>query len=417
MKRRTSLSLEGWYYIVVLSFIFGGAIIRQINLLMFVAGIMFGPLLMSWWLSKKTLQKLVVKRSLTRGVGADELLVVDLQLQNQRRRGTSYGLVIEDSVRMDADRPSRASTRRFQVPLFVPRLAAGESLAIAYQGRIEERGKYVLGPVHITTRFPLGLLRRTLPVDSLDSLYVYPRLGRLSAAWHQIVQPGRVGSHSTQQRRGFVEGEFHGLRDWQNGDSQRWIHWRTTAKRNALTVKQFERQRNQDIALLVSLQEEGGSNVSTVESPVEVAVSFAATVVANYCRRGSSRVMLGLAQETPELVGGVTSAGFLQSAMEKLAVVRPTVADRLPDLLHRVLREIPRDTRIVIVSTTPTILTDMRRFAAVWDDPRIRSTLSRIVCLHVGSTEFSACFEKSPRANAVSERPFPQHQVTEGAGK
>jgi uncharacterized protein (DUF58 family) len=415
MKHRTSLSLEGWYYIVVLSFIFGGAIIRQINLLMFVAGIMFGPLLMSWWLSKKTLQKLQVKRSLARGVGAGELLVVDLQVQNRRRRGTCYGLVIEDNVRLDASRPDRISSRRYRVPLFVPRLAAGESTAIAYQGRLEERGKYLLGPVQITTRFPLGLLRRTLSIDTVDAIYVYPRLGRLSAAWQQIVQPGRVGSHSTQQRRGFVEGEFHGLRDWQNGDSQRWIHWRTTAKRNALTVKQFERQRNQDIALLVSLQDVGSSDLST-GSPVEAAVRFAATVVANYCRRGSSRVMLGLAQDTPELVGGVTSAGFLQSAMEKLAVVRPTAADRLPELLHHVLREIPRDTRIVIVSTTPTNLTDMRRFAAVWDDPRIRSTLSRIVCLHVGSTEFSACFEESPQAGSLSERIFPQHRGSEGVG-
>ncbi len=358
---------------------------------MFVAGIMVGPLLVSWRLARRTLAQLDVRYSLPASVGANEVLGVEVHVTNRRRRFPAWGLKLEDTLEKRKD---AIGELRFRIPLFIPYLQAGETHDLAYQGRLAVRGRYQLGPLRITTRFPLGLIRATAVVGEPKFFFVFPELGRLTSAWHQIVHPSRIGAQTSQARRGFVEGEFHGLRDWRNGDSRRWTHWRTTAKRNALTVRLFERQRNQDVAILVSLFHHAALD-DTMRAKIEASIRFAATVVAHHCHRGSSRITLGLASTECEIIGGLSSTGLLQSAMERLAVVQPSAVDLMPELLERVLRELPRDTRIVVVSATEVSVTDTERFEKVWRDPRQRSTLSRVTCLTVGSPEFQACFDES----------------------
>jgi uncharacterized protein (DUF58 family) len=189
-----------------------------------------------------------------------------------------------------------------------------------------------------------------------------------------------------------MEGEFHSLRDWRGGDSKRWIHWRTSARRNRLSIKQFERQQSQDMALLVELWLPPDADADDLRR-VEEVISFAATVVANHCRRGSSRLLLGIAGSQQETVAGVTSMGLLEECLEELAVALPTSEDRLPQLLDDVLRSARPETRVVVLSTRPTDLSDTERFEAIWQKPCERATLGRVLCCAADSPEFKACFE------------------------
>ncbi|MCA9265479.1 MAG: DUF58 domain-containing protein [Planctomycetales bacterium] len=387
--KRTHLTIEGGYYLIILSFIIGGAVIRQINLLMFVAGIMIGPLLISWFLVRRTLQRLEVRRSTPAGVGVGELLVVDLHVRNARRRLHAWGVVAEDFVERQS---TTTRERAHRAEAYLPFLKAQEERTVTYQGRIYQRGRYRLGPVRLTSRFPFGFLRRTTTVDAYDEFYVYPRLGSLQANWIQGMQAGRVGSQTSQNRLGFVEGEFHGLRDYRPGDSRRWIHWRTTAKRNQLTVRQFERQRNQDIAIIADLGRTAVHDEQQARA-VEEAVSFAATVVEYFSRRGSGRVTLAIAGRDPLRLAGTTSAGFLQDSMRGLSVASATRDDSLPQVLFECLEMLHPGTRIIIVSPHVTEFSDTDRFLRIWEDPRKRAILSRVVCMQVGTPEFAACFD------------------------
>jgi uncharacterized protein (DUF58 family) len=149
-----------------------------------------------------------------------------------------------------------------------------------------------------------------------------------------------------------VEGEYHGLRDWRSGDSRSWIHWRTTAKRDQLTVRQFERHENQDLTLLLALWQDAAPSARQLEN-VELAVSFVATIVADQCRRGSSRLHVATAGREIRLVKGFASMVTLREVMELLARAEADCVDRLPPLLDRALGESRLHRRIVIVSTRP----------------------------------------------------------------
>ena len=64
LRRRAWLTREGWYYLAVLAFIIGGAVLRSVNLLVILAGMMIAPLLFNWRLVMASLMGLSIRRKL-----------------------------------------------------------------------------------------------------------------------------------------------------------------------------------------------------------------------------------------------------------------------------------------------------------------------------------------------------------------
>ena len=56
VRRRAWLSREGWYYLGVLAFIVGGAVLKNVNLLVVLAGMMIAPLLINWRMVMESLR-------------------------------------------------------------------------------------------------------------------------------------------------------------------------------------------------------------------------------------------------------------------------------------------------------------------------------------------------------------------------
>ena len=115
------------------------------------------------------------------------------------------------------------------------------------------------------------------------------------------------------------------MREWRSGDGRRLIHWRSSARLGKLVVRQFERPRNRDVAVVLDLWQPEPPAAEHLEN-VELAVSFAATVLADLCRKGGSNVYLALSNDGPECVGGPASPALLQGLMEQLAVVEAHAA-------------------------------------------------------------------------------------------
>jgi uncharacterized protein (DUF58 family) len=391
VKQRTTICLEGLYYIVVLSFIIGGAILREINLLYVLAGMMIGPLVYNWRIVNLMLKRLQVRRRLPVGVCAGDLLVVEFEATNIGKRGTSSAVIVNDRIEREND-GSEIDFGRAEV--FFAVIESGESRVQSYQGRLPQRGRYRFGPLHVSTRFPLGLVRRTATIDQVDTLIVCPRPGRLTPQWKRVSQAALAGSGGSRARLGLVEGDYYGLRDWRSGDSRRWIHWRTSARRNKLAVRQFEQPRTQDVILLLELWQPANASDEQRDN-VELAISFAATVAEEVCRRGSSHLGIGVAGKEVQWKHGAGSRPMLTEIMEYLAVAQASAEDRLPELLSTTLPEIRRGAMTVIVSTRGVDLHDTERFACVWDDPAQRRALRRFLCIDVSKDELGEFFAVS----------------------
>src|SRR5688500_5627977 len=158
-RRKTTICRETWYYLVVMGFILAGAIMREINLLIVLFGMMVGPLLYNWRAVIVTTRGLQVRRRVPEAICAGDLLVIDLEVSNTRRFWASWLVVAEDVLRRAGDpawvRPRSAGVLFSHIP-------PGATRKCAYQGRLALRGRYEFGPVRLSTRFPLGLVRRTV---------------------------------------------------------------------------------------------------------------------------------------------------------------------------------------------------------------------------------------------------------------
>lgn len=384
----TALCIEGWYYLAVLAFVFTAATLQQMNLILVLVGALLGPLLFSWRLVVATLGGLAVRRKMPHGISAGDLLVVNLEMANPRRRLGSWAVVVEEQISAEAG-PGRGQSIRPSV--FFAYVPAGSSRASAYRGRLPQRGRYRFGPMGISTRFPFGLIVRRRQLRETDTLVVAPRLGRLTRGWIARRHEDFEGAQHEPRRHSRTTGDFFGVRDWRGGDSRRWIHWRSTARHGALVVRQFERHRNCDMAVVVDLWQPETPASNDIEN-VEMAVSFAATVVADLCRRGGGNLLLTVSGDGPECLGGPASVALMQGAMERLAVAEASSEDRLPALLDHALRQVRPGTQVVVVSTRANDLGDSDRFDVLCRDPARRALVRKVRVVNAGSDELAEYF-------------------------
>lgn len=320
-------------YIVILAVAVVGAVMREINLLIILAGMMSGPLLISRAMIRSTLRDLKVKRKVPRSVFLGAPCRIEVSIENPRRRTDSWALVIEDQLQNTTHRRREKRSAR----AFLPHVARGQTGTARYEARLWTRGRYHLGPLQLTTKVPVGLLQGRCQFLHRDEVVVYPKLGELLEGWSTFSRFEHTGKQSSRRRQGPVSGDFYGLRDWRSGDNRRWIHWRSSAKRNQLVVRQYEQQQNHDLMLLLDLtwpdDAPGRSNSKTPvdDLTVERTISFVATLVAQHCSRGAGQLTLCVDGNHRLQVRGPASTGVMNDALEVLAELDVQARTQTPD--------------------------------------------------------------------------------------
>jgi uncharacterized protein (DUF58 family) len=376
---------EGLYYSVIVLAVLTGAMIRQLNLLMLVGSIMAGLLVFGAFYGRLALRRLVVERHLPGHLRADERLVVDVSVTNCRSWLGIWAIEVQDVVGREV---ALGPGDEASATVFFPNVAARQTRQVTYAGRLPRRGLYRFGPLRVSTRFPLGLIRHRMVVEESEVLMVHPRLGRLTRDWAHIARENPVGGQR-MQRHGLLEADFYGLREWRTGDSRRWIHWRTSARRGTLAVRQFEQRRSQDLALLVDLWQPADPTPQDLEN-VETAVSFVATLIAETCRQSGRQMVLGLAAQEPLCHSGPASPAFFREQMDALSLATAHNEPEFPDALCRAIATVPGPMSTLIVSTRSIDWEAVRSAAAQHDAPMAGRALKG---LNVSSPEFSRYFQ------------------------
>jgi uncharacterized protein (DUF58 family) len=382
-RRQILVGREGWFYLFLVCVVFGVALSKGVNLLLILASMLLGPVLLNWLAIRSNLRGLRFTRKLPTNVCAGDTLSVGMHLSNPRPRLGCWDVVVEEQIRRIGNgRPHEAP---LTPSVFFPYVRAGQRCQASYRGRLLKRGTYQFGPLRVSTRFPFGLFARTIVVQNTQTCVVLPRLGRLTRGWETRRREACAGA----DRRGGSpgpEGDFYGVREWRHGDQLRLIHWRGSARLDTLVVRQFERPRNRDVALLLDLWEPQPAEEAHREN-VELAVSFAATVLTDLSRKGGANVFLALTQEEPRCLGGPVSATLLQNLLEQLATVEAHAQDCLTPLLACAIPRITAGVEIVLVSTRAVDPSDALRLAAANLDPMLRDRFGRIRCVDTSSDE------------------------------
>jgi uncharacterized protein (DUF58 family) len=205
---------------------------------------------------------------------AGESAEVTLDLRNDSRWEGAPLLLVEDQCSWTlADRP------RFHVD----GLRAGGTRRLRYPLHPTMRGRYTIGPLRVVVRDPFEVVELVRRYHATDAVVVLPVIEPLPDG---LTRGNHRGSGTSDTRRLFNTGdEFHTMREYQQGDDLRLIHWPSTAHRDALMVRQQELPWQAEATVLCDtrLAAHRGAGAS---STLEKAISASASVVWHLTRHG-----------------------------------------------------------------------------------------------------------------------------------
>jgi len=395
---KTAFSREGLYYLFVILVVMVGAILREVNPLLLFSVFLCVPLILAWRLGRRSLRGITIKRKLPHRIFAGEPFIVNLEVENsaavsRQRIISCWGLVVVDRIFPLSDPDSKK--KPFEPAVYFEFIPQGEGRRKTYAGRLPQRGRYGIGPLNVSTRFPFGFFRNWFDSKTTESekaeICVFPKLGKLAANWqtrqHEAVESLR--RHRFRPSR--VSGEFLGVRRWQQGDVRKWIHWRASAKHGEPVVRQFEQHQNRDCAVLLDLFQPTKPNESEWEN-FELAVSFTATLVSEISRRGGCSLFFASAGSEEKFLSGPVCLPLVENILERLATVEPTPQDDLPELLWETLQNTDPSADLVLVSPHSIDLVQASRFDDVRNDLRFRTLFQRLRCVDTSNPDLDRIF-------------------------
>ena len=286
-------------------------------------------------------------------------LRVHLDLEHEGRIPPASVVVVERIGRLGERRtPLRRSGGRFHASYVLHGLP---------------RGRYAYEDATALLEDPFGLERAEVSLGGGGSLLVYPRLVELERLFSES------GAHAPDGRRlllrrpsGF---ELHSVREYEHGESLRKVHWRSTARRGQLMVKDLEDAPRDEVAVL--LDADRASVVGTPpDSSFDAQVRVAGSILRAHVRRGR-RAVLVVNAATPEIQRVHSSDGDWLRALELLAAVEATGEASAAALLG--VEESPAsralDVAVVTARLTPELVERLvqralarRRASLVWVD-------------------------------------------------
>jgi uncharacterized protein (DUF58 family) len=179
----------------------------------------------------------------------------------------------------DRGEPAIGGPIRFSMPSLSPDARD----VVRIERRISQRGRHFLGPLRARLTDPFGLAEVGSEVAPQTSVVVFPRVEPLGEV--APPEPRGGGGRSLVQHLSAAGDDFYAVRPWQEGDDLRKIHWRSSARRDELMIRQEEIRPFPRATILLdnrrTVHREGGPSQS-----LEWSMSMAASIVWELARQG-----------------------------------------------------------------------------------------------------------------------------------
>jgi uncharacterized protein (DUF58 family) len=227
-------------------------------------------------------------------------------------------------------------------------LGAQERTHWRTRGTCGQRGLFTLGPTSLLSGDPLGIFTVELSYPTSMPFLVMPPVVSLPSI--EVATGGRAGQGRPRPNAPERTASAATVREYLPGDSPRWIHWRTSARRDALYVRLFEGVPAGDWWILLDMnrQVQAGEGLDATD---EHGVVLAASLADRALRRGKQ---VGLVAQGEELIWMRPRGGEGQrwEILRALALVRRG-EHALSDLLTRAGHALGRHASLIVITPDP----------------------------------------------------------------
>jgi uncharacterized protein (DUF58 family) len=130
-------------------------------------------------------------------------------------------------------------------------LTARSRAVLHYQLHSTRRGAFTLPSAHLRVRSRWGFWQRFLDYEVPSTIHVYPDMKQVSE-YALLARTNRLSLLGVRRTRKIgQDNEFERLRDYTPDDNYKHIDWRTTARRQKLTVKDFQANQSQRLIFML----------------------------------------------------------------------------------------------------------------------------------------------------------------------
>ncbi|QSH41247.1 DUF58 domain-containing protein [Lentisphaerota bacterium ZTH] len=172
----------------------------------------------------------------------------------------------------------------------VPPLRPHEEVILERTSKAARRGHFTLSEIYLIGGDPAGLFRRRLEFDIPAEIMITPEitcLTSLPVTNRQQTAPDTEGRPLATSGQGQ---DFYGIREYRHGDEMRFIHWKATAAKRQLMVKEFEANTTDRIIIVLdNFQESIG--IDPLDNNFEYLIRTTASII-NYLTEFYCRITL-----------------------------------------------------------------------------------------------------------------------------
>jgi uncharacterized protein (DUF58 family) len=195
--------------------------------------------LFDWFISRKLPEGLKIHREFEKRFAIGDTNDIKLHIENQSPR--SFNLQVKDEF------PAEMKLEEVRQANFT--VEAQSTADFYYKLTPPKRGRYEFGQTAVRFKSRLGLVWCQTQLAEPQAVKVYPNMRR---AREMELKALGARSFLAIQRRAVRRGEgreFESMRDYVRGDELRHISWTSTARRNKLTTRQYQIERDQTIII------------------------------------------------------------------------------------------------------------------------------------------------------------------------
>lgn len=316
--RRLRVTREGWIFVLVTVGVGAAAVNTGNNLLFLVLGLMLSLIVISGVMSESTLRRIDVERHTPPRIHAQTPSLIEVTLHNLKHRLPSYSIELEDLL------VGWSTDKR----CYFLKVAPEGKQTAAYRTVIPRRGILRFTGYRVATRFPFALFEKWRELDLPGEVVVYPELVSVP---HVVEDEQDHQGELGHQRPGRGD-EVHGLRELRPGDDSRSIHWRTSARRGRLMVREFEEEEARHLCIYLDNSRTRELAEDEVDPIVERAISIAATLVVERTATGQGVYLAVRGEVAPHVTPGSSPDRLLKylALLEYAHLDEPPPFSQLP---------------------------------------------------------------------------------------
>jgi uncharacterized protein (DUF58 family) len=295
------------------------------NLIFLIFSSMMAGILVSAVVSRMVLTGINLDLELPEHVFARQPVMASLTLGNMKMTLPSFSLYVSGEAESNgqptsrkarkASRPPKKALRQVLThPVYFPYIPRNRHTTQPVELTFPRRGRYQQDTFRLSSKFPFGFLMKIRKLEARSELVVFPPV-QPTEEFYEILPLISGEMESFYRGRGH---DLYSIRDYQPGDSARSLDWKATAKSQRLKVREFAREDERRVELVLD------SILPAARSPAleerfERAVNFCACLAWHFYEINSQMMF-----RSPTWNTRVTAAeDIIYDILHHLALIEP----------------------------------------------------------------------------------------------